>query len=267
MLHQGWLRKRGGGAIKRWIWRYFVLYDTPQGHFLGYYDDVSEVPLFDEGRRERQLIDLCKVCYLRPEIGKTRLQACELPPNAFSIITTERNWTLCADSKAAVLEWLRMISVAIDEDVAVVDDGEILFHVKAYWSALGEEYGPESTGTVHLGSMGMELRVGSSDLTAIPSPGYTKTCAGSASAVGRGSGTRFWSFTDFYKWTLVLMEETSPGLAVQCFTDDRFETKEVSMYRTSDRSDQIRSDHIRSAFHALDLPGAGRSLIWMICTV
>lgn len=62
VLHQGWLRKRGGGAVKRWIWRYFVLYDTPQGHFLAYYNDVSDTPLFCEARRERQLVDMCQVC-------------------------------------------------------------------------------------------------------------------------------------------------------------------------------------------------------------
>lgn len=238
VLHQGWLRKRGGGAIKRWIWRYFVLYDTPQGHFLGYYNDVSEVPLFDEGRRERQLIDLCKVCFLRPEIGKKRSTAAELPPNAFSIITTERHWTLCADSKASVLEWLRMISVAIDEDVAVVDDGEILYGVRANWSGHRGECGPESPGTVHLGSMGMELRMGSSDSKAMPSPGHAKTGVCSSSyAISRGSGTRFWSFTDFYKWTIVLLHDTYPGLAVQCFTDDQFKTKEVrrKCFATSDR--------------------------------
>ena len=273
VLHQGWLRKRGGGAIKRWIWRYFVLYDTPQGHFLGYYNDVSEVPLFDEGRRERQLIDLCKVCFLRPEIGKKRFPASELPPNAFSIITTERQWTLCADSKAAVLEWLRMISVAIDEDVAVVDDGEILFCVRANWSGHGGESGPESPATVHLGSMGMELRMGSSDSKAIPGPGHAKTGACAASyAISRGSGTRFWSFTDFYKWTLVLLHDTFPGLAVQCFTDDKFKTKEVIMkcLATPGISDQIRSDQIRPD-HYLDLSAAGKSLSYVrirtICTI
>lgn len=61
VLHQGWLRKRGGGAVKRWIWRYFVLYDTPHGHFLAYYNDVSDIPLFTEARRQRNLVDLCKV--------------------------------------------------------------------------------------------------------------------------------------------------------------------------------------------------------------
>lgn len=229
VMHQGWLRKRGGGAIKRWIWRYFVLYDTPQGHFLAYYNNVSDVPLFNEGRKERQLVDLCKVCFLRPEIGRQRPPpGMELPPNAFTIVTTERQWTLAADSRAALLEWLCMISVAVDEDVAVVHDGEILFEVKAHWAVDGGEYGPENAGTVHLGSMGMELRFGyseavASSLAALAGHPKKRTSAGASYA----NNTRFWSFTDFYKWTIVLLNDGLPALAVQCFTDDKFEQKEV----------------------------------------
>ncbi|CAM9319692.1 unnamed protein product [Scytosiphon promiscuus] len=228
VVHQGWLRKRGGGAIKRWIWRYFVLYDTPQGHFLAYYNDVSQVPLFSEARKERQLVDLCKVCFLRPEIGRQRLPGVELPANAFTILTTERQWTLAADSRASVLEWLRMISVAVDEDVAVVDDGEILFGVKAHWGGKQcGQYGPETPGTVHIGSMGMELRFGSSEAAS----GSLASLAGHSRTRSSGSASRatdvtFWSFTDFYKWTVVLLSDGIQGLAVQCFTDDEFATKE-----------------------------------------
>ncbi|CBN78911.1 Pleckstrin homology domain [Ectocarpus siliculosus] len=227
VVHQGWLRKRGGGAIKRWIWRYFVLYDTPQGHFLAYYNDVSEVPLYNEARRERQLVDLCKVCFLRPEIGRQKLPAVELPANAFTVVTTQRQWTLAADSRTAVLEWLRMISVAVDEDVAVVDDGEIMFEVKAHWARHGGEYGPENAGTVHLGSMGMELRFGFSEAAA------TSLAALAAHPKKRGSSSasyadnvRFWSFTDFYKWTIVLLQDGTRALAVQCFIDDQFKKRE-----------------------------------------
>lgn len=228
VVHQGWLRKRGGGAIKRWIWRYFVLYDTPQGHFLAYYNDVSEVPLFNEARKERQLVDLCKVCFLRPEIGRQRAAGFELPANAFTIVTTERQWTLAADSRAAVLEWLCMLSVAVDEDVAVVHDGEVLFEVKAHWALDGGEYGPENAGTLHLASMGMELRFGyseavASSLAALAGQPKKRTAASASYA----NNMRFWSFTDFYKWTIVLLQDGVPALAVQCFTDHDFKDKEV----------------------------------------
>lgn len=228
VVHQGWLQKRGGGAIKRWIWRYFVLYDTPQGHFLGYYNDVSDVPLFNEARKERQLVDLCKVCFLRPEIGRQRRPGSELPPNAFTIVTTERQWTLAAASRAAVLEWLCMISVAVDEDVAVVHDGEIPFEVKAHWTNAGGSYGPENAGTVHLGSMGMELRFGYSEAAAASLAALSAHPKKRASASANyATNVRFWSFTDFYKWTIVSLHDGARGLAVQCFTDDEFETREV----------------------------------------
>lgn len=228
VVHQGWLQKRGGGAIKRWIWRYFVLYDTPQGHFLGYYDDVSDVPLFNETRKERQLVDLCKVCFLRPEIGRQRRPGSELPPNAFTIVTTERQWTLAAASRAAVLEWLCMISVAVDEDVAVVHDGEISFEVKAHWTKSGGSFGPENAGTVHLGSMGMELRFGYSEAAAASLATLSANPKKRASASANyATNVRFWSFTDFYKWTIVSLHDGARGLAVQCFTDDEFETREV----------------------------------------
>ena len=230
VLHQGWLRKRGGGAIKRWIWRYFVLFDTPQGHFLAYYDDASDVPLFSEARRERQLIDLCKVCFLRPEICQPKVAECEIPANAFTIVTTERQWTLCADSKASLMQWLRMLSMAIDEDVAIVDDGEAFYHVKVQWSPDGKQYGPERPATVHVGSMGMELRWGWSDAT---SPtGYVQPMRASDGSDGGArlmpaGMKKFWSFTDFYKWTLVVLHDGSSGLAIQCFTDGEFATREV----------------------------------------
>lgn len=230
VLHQGWLRKRGGGAIKRWIWRYFVLFDTPQGHFLSYYDDASDVPLFSEGRRERQLIDLCKVCFLRPEINRPRQSTTDIPPNAFTIVTTERQWTLCADSKSSLLRWLRMLSLAVDEDVAIVDDREVLFHVKVQWSPDGNQYGPECPATVHLGSMGMELKWGFPESTS-PLAGYTPPmCEGTNRFPMMAAGkTKFWSFTDFYKWTLVVLHYGIPGLAIQCFTNEEFVKREVSI--------------------------------------
>lgn len=239
VLHQGWLRKRGGGAIKRWIWRYFVLYDTPQGHFLAYYNDASDIPLFDEFRKERKLVDLCKVCFLRPEITRSKQHAAvELPRNAFTIVTTERQWTLCADSKSGVQQWLRMLSVAVDEDVAVVDDGEALFQVKAHWADDGERYGPNYSGTVHLGSMGMQLELGcqespSSLIGLVQPKRFWGSRDGKACAMGHGAKTRFWSFTDFYKWTIVSLHDGTPGLAIQCFTDDEFETREVRFFSSS----------------------------------
>ena len=49
VMHQGWLLKKGGvgvGSNKSWIKRYFVLYNTSQGHILIYYRYVRSCYLF-----------------------------------------------------------------------------------------------------------------------------------------------------------------------------------------------------------------------------
>lgn len=233
VMHQGWLRKLGGGAMKRWVWRYFVLYHTPQGHFLAYYNDVTDIPLFSDTSRERQLVDMCQVCFLRPEMRHQGHANADIPPNAFTVVTTERQWTLCAESQAGVLQWLRMISVAIDEDVAVVDDSQALFNVKARWAPSPGRYGPEAMATASLGSRGVELSfdVGETLLgVTMTQKAFSWGVAGdeATGAGDRGGRVRFWPYTDFFKWALVNMSDGSLGLAIQCFCDDQFTRREVS---------------------------------------
>lgn len=177
------------------------------------------------------------MCFLRLEISRPRKASEELPPFAFTVVTTKRHWTLCADCQAGALQWLRMISVAVDEDVAVVDDAEALFHVKAHWSANGDRYGPETIATAHIGSMGMELKLECVDSALVGSNtmwgrggGRTGKREGgwrSATCDAADDRLRFWSFTDFYKWTVVDLQKGNLGLALQCFVDDQFTEKEV----------------------------------------
>ncbi|MCP4112615.1 MAG: hypothetical protein GY749_45005, partial [Desulfobacteraceae bacterium] len=73
VLHQGWLLKQGGigvGASKSWIKRYFVLYKTSQGHFLTYYADFTECPLYSTEKNHRNFVDLAKCCFIRPGSNK-----------------------------------------------------------------------------------------------------------------------------------------------------------------------------------------------------
>ena len=58
--HNGWLMKKGG-STKSWMKRYFVLYQTSQGHFLSYYAEYWDSPLYNPSRKERNMIDLCKI--------------------------------------------------------------------------------------------------------------------------------------------------------------------------------------------------------------
>ena len=114
VVHQGWLLKKGGLA-KSWIKRYAVLYKTAMGHFLCYYADFAKTPLFHDEERERRIIDLCKVTFVRPVSNHA-----DVPPNSFDICTIEREWTLSADSKASMQQWLQVVTRAIDEDTAIV---------------------------------------------------------------------------------------------------------------------------------------------------
>ena len=68
---------------------YAALYSTAHGHFLCYYADVTDSPLFSDEPRERNVVDLCKVCFIRPSS-----RARDAPPHAFDVVTIEREWTL-----------------------------------------------------------------------------------------------------------------------------------------------------------------------------
>ena len=124
VVHQGWLLKKGGLA-KSWIKRYAVLYRTSMGHFLCYYADFAKSPLFHDEERERRVIDLCKVTFVRPVSNHA-----EAPANSFDICTIEREWTLSAGSKQDMQQWLQVITRCIDEDGAIAPDDELVFTVK-----------------------------------------------------------------------------------------------------------------------------------------
>ena len=98
--HNGWLLKKGGNT-KSWMKRYFVLYATSQGHFLSYYAEFWDSPLYNASRKERNMIDLSKITYLR---AKSKYK--DVPQFAFDIATIEREWTLCADSNEQLQLWL-----------------------------------------------------------------------------------------------------------------------------------------------------------------
>ena len=75
VLQQGWLLKKGGvgvGTVKSWIKRYFVLYTTSQGHFMFYYSDFTECPLYSQERSFRNLVDLAKATFIRPGSNKVQ---------------------------------------------------------------------------------------------------------------------------------------------------------------------------------------------------
>lgn len=96
IVHQGWLLKKVGAVNREWTRRYFVIYSTPQGHFLVYYRSCLHTPLFSTEMKHCNIIDLSRVVYVRPVSAKDNEMS--IPPFPFDIITVDREWTLCANS-------------------------------------------------------------------------------------------------------------------------------------------------------------------------
>ena len=208
--HQGWLLKKGGvgiGSSKQWIKRYFVLYGTSQGHFMSYYSDFTECPMYTSERNHRNVIDMCKACYIRP--GSTKSEESDTPPNSFDIVTTEREWTLCAETQENMQKWLKLLTRAVDEDVAILPDEELVFKVKPKMDPLGQ----------------------------LPSTDYTTSLKCSAFGVSVTTPERdsereqfFWIYTDFYKWSL-LTQNGKMALLVNVFANETFTRRNEFVFR------------------------------------
>jgi len=209
--HQGWLLKLGGVGLKRqWIKRYAVLYSTAMGHFLCYYSDFAKSPLFHVEERERRVIDLSKTTFVRPVSNNK-----EAPTNSFDICTIEREWTLSAESKASMQQWLQVITRAVDEDVAVVPDDELVFTVKPRVDPSGKLLKNEYSTALKVSASGVSVcHVAAND---------------------EFQEKFFWCYTDFFKWS-ILHHSGKTGLQVSIFTSTDFDVKDRQefLFRTRD---------------------------------
>lgn len=217
VLHQGWLLKQGGvgvGQNKAWIKRYFVLYKTSQGHFLVYYSDFTECPMYTSEKNHRNIVDLAKATFIRP--GSNKQDNPDTPPYCFDIVTTEREWTLCAESQENAQRWLKLLTRAVDEDVAILPDEELLFKVKPKLDPL----------------------------QTLPSADYSTTLKVSANGVSvwapdannKDSSERefyFWVYTDFYKWSL-MCPDGKFALLINVFCDSSFSRRHEYVFRTKE---------------------------------
>ena len=218
VVHQGWLLKKGGmgfGDAKSWIKRYFVLYSTSQGHFLIYYSDFTECPLYTaEINSQRNVVDLAKATFIRP--GSKKAETGDTPPHSFDIVTTEREWTLCAESQENVQKWLRLITRAVDEDVAILPDEELTFKVKPKVDPLGVLPAADYSTSLKVSANG--ISVCTPDLT---------------SSVGGDREHYFWAYTDFYKWSL-LTQNSKLALLLNVFADSSFSRRNEYIFRNPD---------------------------------
>jgi hypothetical protein len=230
VMHQGWLLKKGGvgvGAAKSWIKRYFVLYQTSQGHFLFYYADFTECPLFSAERSFRNIVDLAKCTFIRP--GSNKAEEMDTPAHSFDIVTTEREWTLCAESQENVQRWLKLITRGVDEDVAILPDEELLFKVKPKVDPLGALNPQDYSTSLRVSANGVSVCV----------PDQDKTKASYTNAVKEQLGVAperevyFWVYTDFYKWSL-LTQGGKLALLVNVFADSSFSRRNEYVFRNKE---------------------------------
>ena len=145
------------------------------GHFLCYYADFAKSPLYHEEERERRIIDLCKVTFVRPVSNHD-----DVPPNSFDICTIEREWTLSAESKASMQRWLQIVTRAIDEDTAIVPDDELVFTVKPRVDPSQQLVKNEYSTALKVSASGVSV------------------CA--VTAADELVERFFWCYTDFFKW-------------------------------------------------------------------
>jgi hypothetical protein len=209
--HQGWLLKQGGigiGTAKKWQKRYFVLYSTSQGHFLVYYSDMLACPMYTTDRAQRNVVDMAKAVFIRP--GSTK--HADTPPHSFDLVTIEREFTLCAETQENVQKWLHMLTRAVDEDVAILPDEDLLFKVKAKVDPLAI-FNPMDYSTQVLVSANCV------NVTSPQSEVQGKRCS--------------WIYTDFYKWSLI-SERNKLALMVSVFSDETFKRRLEFHFRTKE---------------------------------
>jgi hypothetical protein len=216
VMHQGWLLKQGGvgvGSNKGWIKRYFVLYKTSQGHFLVYYSDFTECPMYTSEKNHRNIVDLAKATFIRP--GSNKADNPDTPPYSFDIVTTEREWTLCAESQDNMQKWLQLITRAVDEDVAILPDEELVFKVKPKLDPLQVLPATDYSTTLKVSAFGVSV---------------------SAPDTGKEAGDKefyFWVYTDFYKWSL-MCPDGKFALLVNVFADSSFSRRYEYVFRTKE---------------------------------
>lgn len=222
VMHQGWLLKKGGvgvGTSKSWIKRYFVLYKTSQGHFLVYYADFTECPLFSTERGYRNVVDLAKCTFIRP--GSIKATSVDTPPNSFDIVTTEREWTLCAETQENAQRWLQLLTRAVDEDVAILPDEELLFKVKPKVDPVGLLPSADYTTSLKVSAHGISVTIpdANSKSSSISGPPEREVF--------------FWVYTDFYKWSL-LSQNSKLAILINVFADDTFSRRNEFIFRNKE---------------------------------
>jgi hypothetical protein len=169
--------------------------------------------MYTTERVQRNVVDLAKTTFIRP--GSNKDDGDDVPPFSFDIQTTEREWTLCAESQENVYKWLQLLTRAVDEDVAIIPDEDIEFKVKAKVDPLGV-LNPMDYST------SLMVSANAVCVVAPDPPGSFNT-----------KQQCFWVYTDFYKWSL-LSQNGKLALLVNVFSDSTFSKRMEFIFRTKE---------------------------------
>ena len=180
--------------------------------------------MYTNERHQRKEVDLAKATFIRP--GSNKADAPDTPAHSFDIVTTEREWTLCAESQENVQKWLKLLTRAVDEDVAILPDEDLTFKVKPKVDPLGELCTTDYTTTLRVSAKGVSV--------CVPDPNGGQGGGSTLSSITGGSGAQkemyFWVYTDFYKWSLIKKDEKL-ALLVNVFADSSFSRRNEFIFR------------------------------------
>ena len=171
-------------------------------------------------------MDLAKTTFIRP--GSNKSDAVDTPAHCFDIVTTEREWTLCAESQENVQRWLKLLTRAVDEDVAILPDEDLLFKVKPK---------ADHTGVLCLTDYSTTLRVSANGVSVCTPHNNGNQNSSTLSSITGGSTTErehfFWVYTDFYKWSLI-SQVGKLALLVNVFADSSFTLRNEYTFRNKE---------------------------------
>ncbi|KAE9043521.1 hypothetical protein PR002_g3293 [Phytophthora rubi] len=186
---QGQLLKRQNARTfhlrKAWHPKLAVLFETPVGGFLCYYDKITHCPGMTDSPKERRVIDLSSMLCIRPVSAASPVtrgnSASTCTMHAFDVVTLYRTWTFAASEPDEYEVWLNVLSECVEKQSTIAPDKILRFPVKL---AMSGQSSPTEATSLEISSHGVSF------------------CTGHDAEVELSS----WYYTDLEKWSVVFQQ-------------------------------------------------------------
>lgn len=186
---QGQLLKRQNARTfhlrKTWHPKFVVLFETPVGGFLCYYDKITHCPGMTEAPRERRIIDLSSVLCIRPVSSSSpvsRSSHTNSPTmHAFDVVTLYRTWTFAALEPELYEIWLHVLTECVEKHATIAPDKTLRLPVKL---AMTGHTSPTEATSLEISAHGVSF------------------CTGHEEEVVLST----WYYTDLEKWSVVFQQ-------------------------------------------------------------